>query len=202
MFANSKTWFAVRCLITPGYLITLGDVRRAMATSLRHDKSASPHSTANIHLKKRGGKPLQHIAKRYAEVPFLPGALNRSCFMNSRKKVGADPIWNHDELPPRKLIESLHLERAAINQDEFSRAEWFWNRRPKLVFENLCPLFCYIVVFVCLLYLVPESIAALLVWMLLGVSCVFVDCVRLGVWRAEYESSIKRVVSHLSERDK
>jgi hypothetical protein len=127
--------------------------------------------------------------------------LNRSCAMNPRKKVGEDPIWNHGELPPSELIESLHLERVAINQDEFSRAEWFWNRRPKLVCENLIFLFCYIVVFVCLLYLVPESFPPLLVWIFVGVSCVFVDCVRLDGSRTEYESSIKRVFAHLSESD-
>jgi hypothetical protein len=40
-----------------------------------------------------------------------------------------------------------------------------------------------------------------LVWMLVGVSCIFVDCVRLDGWRTEYESSIKRVFAHLSKRD-
>ena len=56
--------------------------------------------------------------------------------MQPRKKVGADPIRNYDELSPADLIQSLNFERTVINQDEFSRAEWFWNRRPKVLFEN------------------------------------------------------------------
>ena len=115
-----------------------------------------------------------------------------SCFMYPRKKAGADPLWNCDELPPGDLLKSLHLERAAINQDEFARAEWFWNRRPKILCENWMFFLCYIVVFVCLVYLVPESIPLLLVWMVAGISCAFVDGVRLDRWRNEYRSSIKR----------
>ena len=46
--------------------------------------------------------------------------------MHPRKKIGADTIWNCDEMPPAELIKSLHLESATIDQHEFSRAEWFW----------------------------------------------------------------------------
>ena len=53
------------------------------------------------------------------------------------KKVGADPIWDYRELCPADLIDALHLEHAAINQEEFLRAQWFSNRRPKLLCENL-----------------------------------------------------------------
>ena len=119
--------------------------------------------------------------------------------MYPRKIVGADSTWNYD-VPPRALIKSFHLERAPINQDEFSRAEWFWNRRPNVLCENLTCFFCYIIVFVCLLYCVPESVPLLLVWMVAGVSCAFIDCVRLDRWRNEYRSSIKRAIVHLLER--
>jgi len=68
--------------------------------------------------------------------------------MQPRKKVGVDPTRNYDELSPADLIESLILERAIIDQDEFSRAKWFWNRRPKVLFENLIFLFGYTIVFV------------------------------------------------------
>jgi hypothetical protein len=113
--------------------------------------------------------------------------------MYPRKKVGAYPPWN-DDLAPDDLIKSLHLEQAAINQDEFARAKWFWNRRPKLLWANWIFFFCYIVGFVCLAYLLPESVLTLLVWMVAGISCAFVDGVRLERWRIEYRSSIERII--------
>src|ERR1700745_1116289 len=57
--------------------------------------------------------------------------------MHSRKKVEDDPVWKYEDLPPAALIESLHLEPAAIDQNEFSRADWFWRRRPKVLSESL-----------------------------------------------------------------
>jgi hypothetical protein len=61
--------------------------------------------------------------------------------MHSRKKVEADPIWKYEELPPTALIESLHLEPTTVDPYEFSRAEWFWSRRPKVLSESLSFLF-------------------------------------------------------------
>ena len=119
-------------------------------------------------------------------------------FMSPRKTVSAASIY--DERPPGEVIKSLHLERAAVNQDEVSRAEWFWNRRPKVLCETLTFYFCYIVVFLFLLYLVPKNIPSFLLWFVAGVSCAFVDCVRIDRWRNDYKSSIKRVMVHRSER--
>jgi hypothetical protein len=122
--------------------------------------------------------------------------------MYPRKKVGTYFTWNY-AVPPRALMNSFHFERAQINQDEFSRAEWFWNRRPKILCDNLTCVFCYIIVFLCLICLLcryPESVPLLLVWMVAGVSCAFVDCVRLDRWTNEYKSSIKRAIVHLLER--
>jgi hypothetical protein len=120
--------------------------------------------------------------------------------MHSRKKVEADPIWRYEELPPAALIKSLHLEPTTVDQDEFSRAEWFWSRRPKVLSESLSFFFLYLTVAVCLFYLVPDTIWFLLLWLIAGVSCASIDCICLNRWRTEYESSINRIVIHLSER--
>ena len=119
--------------------------------------------------------------------------------MYPRKIVGADSPCNYD-VPPSALIKSFHLERSSIRPDELTRAEWFWNRRPKILCENLACVFCYIIVSLCLLYRVPESVPLLLVWMVAGVSCAVVDSVRLYRWRNEYRSSIKRAIAHLLDR--
>jgi hypothetical protein len=120
--------------------------------------------------------------------------------MYSRKKVDAEPVWKYEELPPAALIKSLHVESVAIDQDELSRAEWFWTRRPKVLSESLSFFSFYLTVAVCLFYLVPDTIWFFLLWILAGASCASIDRIRLDRWRNEYESSIERVVIHLSER--
>jgi hypothetical protein len=118
--------------------------------------------------------------------------------MSRHKTVGVDCIY--DKQTPGDVIKSLHLERAAINQDEFARAEWFWNRRPKALCETLVFYFCYIVVFVCLLYFVPHDVPLFILWFATAVIFGIVDCIRVDRWRNEYRSSIKRAIAHLLER--
>jgi hypothetical protein len=120
--------------------------------------------------------------------------------MCSRKKIAADAVWKYEEVPPSALIKSLDLEPASVAQDEFARAEWFWNRRPKAFWESLYFFFFYVTVVVCLLYLIPDSLWFLLLWILAGASWAAIDSILLNRWRSEYESSIKRMVVHLSER--
>jgi hypothetical protein len=120
--------------------------------------------------------------------------------MYLRKEVGAESNWKYEELPPAALISSLHLELAAVDRDELSRAEWFWSRRPKVLSESLIFFFLYLTVAVCLLYLIPNSIWFLLLWILAGATCASFDRARLNRWRDEYESSIKGLISQMSER--
>ena len=120
--------------------------------------------------------------------------------MYSPKKIGVDRVWKYEELPPGALIKSLRLEPAAVDHDELSRAEWFWSRRPKVLSESVSCFFCYVIALVCLLYFAPETLWLLLVWILAGVSCACTEHMRLNRWRNEYESSIKAIVVHLSER--
>jgi hypothetical protein len=121
--------------------------------------------------------------------------------MYQRTKGEVDPTWKYEELPPAALIKSLHLEPATIDQNEFSRAEWFWTRRPKVLSESLSFFFVYLTVAVCLFYLLPNTILLLLVWILAGATCAFVGHIRINQWRNEYESSITRVIIHLSKRN-
>jgi hypothetical protein len=120
--------------------------------------------------------------------------------MHPRIKVDARSAWNCDELSPSDLIESLHLERAAIDQDDFSRAEWFWSRRPRILCANFVVFFCYLIVIVCLFYFIPETSLFLIFWIGLGASCVFLDSIRLRRWGNEYELSISRIIGRLSNR--
>jgi hypothetical protein len=119
--------------------------------------------------------------------------------MHPRKRTGADIISNCDALPPRELIESLHLEAGKIDQHEFSRAEWFWRRRPGIVTTNVTVIFSYLTVAVCLFYYLPQTVLLLVAWIGAGASCVFADSIRLTRWRNEYQTSIERAI-HLSDR--
>ena len=119
--------------------------------------------------------------------------------MHPRKKTGVDPIWSCDEMPPAELIKSLHLEKATIDQYEYSRAEWFWHRRPGILFTNLTVIFSYLTIAVCIFYDLPETTLLLVTWIGARASCVFVDYNRFTRWRNEYESSIKRAI-HLSDQ--
>jgi hypothetical protein len=129
----------------------------------------------------------------------LAGDLNYA-LMYPGKKVGADPIWRCPELCPADLIKLFDLDPALINQDELLRAEWFWNRKPSVLCANLLVLFSYMVIFVCLIYFLPECAAPVVVWLLLGAGGVVFDCVRLDRWEREYQLSIKRLILHLPKR--
>jgi hypothetical protein len=120
--------------------------------------------------------------------------------MYPRKKVDAPSVWSCDEPSPADLIESLQLEQGAIDQDDFSRAEWFWNRRPRILCANLVFLFFYLIVIVCLFYFIPETTVFLIFWIGVGAICVFMDSIRLRRWRIEYELSISRIIDRLSNR--
>jgi hypothetical protein len=120
--------------------------------------------------------------------------------MCSRKKVEADAIWRYEDVSPSALIKSLDLEPASVDQDELARAEWFWSRRPTPLWESLGFFFFYIAVVLCLPYLIPDSLWFLFLWIFAGASWVAIDSVLLNRWRNEYESSINRMVVHLSER--
>jgi hypothetical protein len=109
--------------------------------------------------------------------------------MHPRTKTGADIASNCDELPPAELIESLHLEGGIIDQHEFSRAEWFWRRRPGIFSTNVTIIFGYIIVAVCLFYYLPQTVLLLVTWIGAGASCVFADYIRLTRWRNEYQTS-------------
>jgi hypothetical protein len=120
--------------------------------------------------------------------------------MYSRKKAEVDLIWKYEELPPGALMESLHLEPARVDQDELSRAEWFWSKRPKVLSESLSFIFFYLIVFSSLSYFVPSTVSVLLLWVVAGATCASVDRIRLDRWRNEYESSMERIVIHLATR--
>lgn len=158
-------------------------------------------STLSLHTPEpqMNGKPLQCVPSRYSSDWLLiaqPSIIPPMC---PRNNAEPDPNWKFQELPPADLIQSESPETALIAQEEFSRAEWFWRRRPKILSASLTFLLSYLTVVVCLFYYVPETISFLLLWIVVGASCAVFDSLRLNRWRKEYESSVQRMITHLSE---
>ncbi|MBV8215010.1 MAG: hypothetical protein JOZ08_17525, partial [Verrucomicrobia bacterium] len=42
-----------------------------------------------------------------------------------------EPKWKYEELSPARLLERLNLLEYPRENDEFARANWFWDRRPR-----------------------------------------------------------------------
>jgi hypothetical protein len=120
--------------------------------------------------------------------------------MYARKRVSAIAPWRYEEVPPADLIKSLHLGGVAIDQGDLSRAEWFWDRRPRVLSGNFAFVFCYLALFVFLLCLIPDTIPLLGALILAGAVCSFIESIRYDRWRNDYESSITRIIVRLSER--
>jgi hypothetical protein len=168
-------------------------VVRQWATSLTLEEMAAKK------IRNKENDTLHCIVVRY-DMFYLTWGVSNCIFMYPGKKRSADPIWSCPELCPSEVIASLDVKPAFMNQDELLRAEWFWNRRPRVLCANAFLLFSYILVFVCVLYVAPECVAPLLAWIVVGASGVAVDCVRLERWRREYALSIKRLILHPIKR--
>jgi hypothetical protein len=41
--------------------------------------------------------------------------------------------WKYEAFSPVQILEQLNLDTCQQNNDELVRAEWFWNRRPRLL---------------------------------------------------------------------
>jgi hypothetical protein len=104
------------------------------------------------------------------------------------------PDWKYRKLPPEELVKSLDVPHSVIDLGERTRAEWFWNRRPRFAFcESIIFFISYITVGACLLYQVPSTISFVLIWIAAGLIAALADFFRLKRWRSEYESSINRL---------
>jgi hypothetical protein len=103
-----------------------------------------------------------------------------------------DPAWKYEELSPVRLLEKLELQTYPTDTAELARANWFWNRRPRLL-----PVTSYILWLIVALglplwlFIVPTAGVPLLI-----ISAVTIDTeiVRSVRWRRQYEVSIDRLI--------
>jgi hypothetical protein len=100
--------------------------------------------------------------------------------------------WKYQELSPARLLERLNLLEYSRENDEFSRANWFWARRPRVL--TMTSYLVWLIVIVGLpfwLFIVPVIGLPLIVISLMIVN---IDIVQSSRWRRQYELSIDRLI--------
>jgi hypothetical protein len=103
-----------------------------------------------------------------------------------------DQSWKYEAAAPVQILENLKLDRCQPNNDELVRAEWFWNRRPRLL--RMTSYVVWLLAALGLpfwLFIIPAIGIPLLVISAVAVDTEIVQSVR---WRRQYELSIDRLV--------
>ena len=101
------------------------------------------------------------------------------------------PHWKYEELSPVTLLEKSEL-RYAPQSGELARANWFWQRRPRLLRATSCIVWLSVILGLPLwLFIVP---AIGVPFMILAALIVDTDIVRSVRWRRQYELSIDRLI--------
>jgi hypothetical protein len=89
----------------------------------------------------------------------------------------------------------LELDPGRIDCAEFKRAEWMWNRKPRLFLGQGVSGYILLIFVTSLLLLIPHlGIVLAAAWCLAMVIAIANDTVRLARWRREYESGMVRVI--------
>src|SRR5215467_6844891 len=108
--------------------------------------------------------------------------------------------WKYEELSPARLLERLNLLEYSGENDEFTRANWFWGRRPRVLTTASCLVWLIVVAGLPFwLFIVPVIGLPLIVISLMMVN---IDIVQSLRWRRQYELSIDRLIgASTNERD-
>ena len=101
--------------------------------------------------------------------------------------------WRFPELSPVQLQQSLDIRW--IDRGEYTRAEWMWSRKPRLILGE-GGLGYAILIFVALLLLLVPKIGVFLTtgWCISMLAAIARDVVRSIRWRRDYEVSITRIM--------
>jgi hypothetical protein len=122
-----------------------------------------------------------------------PELLNR--FQDFWRDFNTVNEWRFPELSPYSLQKWLELDPGRIDCAEFKRAEWMWNRKPKLFLGQGVSGYILLIFVTSLLLLIPHlGIVLAAAWCLAMVIAIANDTVRLARWRREYESGMVRVI--------
>jgi hypothetical protein len=131
---------------------------------------------------------------RPKSVAFVKGEkiVNYETMATEVERLEHRQCWKYGLLPPVQLLEKLTLGGRPLDKDELARADFFWNRRPRLL-----PIISYIAWLVVALGLpfwlfsVPALGYPLLI---ISAVVVNIEIVRSVRWRRQYELGIDRLI--------
>ena len=91
--------------------------------------------------------------------------------------------WKFPELPPRAILKTIHLDKRWLNDFEFRRAQWLWERRPALILGEDWRVYALVIIITLSLFLIPVWGAAFSgCWRMIAFARICRDIVRLSRW--------------------
>jgi hypothetical protein len=124
---------------------------------------------------------------------------------NPLRESGGRLGKSYPDLPPKALLTQYLRTNAHVDVDEFRRAEWFWNRKPRKLL--LSPANAALFVMLCapiwiISTFIPGEIPIGPVirdvassTLLAGGASVFVDIFRYAQWKWEYSCAVSRLLA-------
>jgi len=107
--------------------------------------------------------------------------------------------WRFPDVAPARLHELLGS--PVVDPTELIRAEWMWQRRPRLMLGEGVFGYCLIVGIGVALLLVPQTGILLdLIWLIISSLLVASDTVRSNRWRRDYEAALDRLIRSMERR--
>ena len=103
--------------------------------------------------------------------------------------------WKFPEMPPRAILTKIQADKFLLDDAEFKRAQWFWNRRPSLILGEDWLVYALVMLLGLGLFLVPFwGVTLSCSWITAALVGIFSDIVRLSRWRRDYEQSVARLL--------
>ena len=106
--------------------------------------------------------------------------------------------WKYEESSPARLLEGLNLLTYSRENDELTRANWFWGRRPRVLTTASCLVWLIVIVGLPFwLFIFPViGLALIVMWL----TMVNIDIVQSLRWRRQYELTIDRLIGASANR--
>lgn len=114
------------------------------------------------------------------------------------------------ELPPEHFVARFAGKNARLNQAEFERVQWFWERRPNLDFSTLHAtlnmLAVYIVLFTPLIHATQPNLIWIVHLIVSGAILIlllargFLRVARHNKWKSNYDSAVIRLLRRQGSR--
>jgi hypothetical protein len=107
--------------------------------------------------------------------------------------------WRFPEVAPAQLQELLGC--PIVDSAERLRAEWMWQRKPRLILgEGVIGYSVVVGIAVALLFVPRIGILLDLIWLVINSVLIASDTVRSNRWRRDYEAALERLIWTMERR--